>query len=216
MRNGTKIIRHYEGRRPAKNVGASARATHERRGCADGGQARAAAPSQGTLLALRKIFQARIPGTAADRGGRRRGTAAFVWQQSRPQRVPRVAFVWPRRGARTYAVAFVWPRRRARGTAADRGGRRRGTAAFVWQQSRPQRVPRVAFVWPRRGARIYSVAFVWPRLLDTGDCCLRLAAEPPVTSTPRGLRLAATGGREHTPRLSSSRGGARGTLRDAG
>ena len=56
MRNGTKIIRHYEGRRPAKNVGASARATHERRGCADGGQARAAAPSQGTLLALRKFF----------------------------------------------------------------------------------------------------------------------------------------------------------------
>jgi hypothetical protein len=141
LRNGTKIIRHYEGRRPAKNVGASARATHERRGCADGGQARAAAPSQGTLLALRKIFQARIPGTAA-----------------------------------------------------DRGGRRRGTAAFVWQQSRPQRVPRVAFAWPRRGARIYAVAFVWPRLLDTGDCCLRLAAEPPVTSTPRGLRLAATGG----------------------
>ena len=40
-------------------MGASARATHQRRGCADGGQARAAAPSQGTLLALRKIFFSR-------------------------------------------------------------------------------------------------------------------------------------------------------------
>ena len=85
---------------------------------------------------LRVGALARIPGTTADRGGRSRGPAAFVWQQSRPaafvwqqslpQRVPRVAFVWPRRGA----------------------------------CSRRARVPRVAFVWPRRGARAYAAAFV--------------------------------------------------------
>ena len=144
LRNGTKIIRQLRGPPSGKRTWARARAQH-----ISGEDARMGGKREPRLPARARCWHSgkfsRIPGTTADRGGRRRGPAAFVWQQSRPaafvwqqsrpQRVPRAAFVWPRRGARTYAVAFVWPRRRAR-------------------------VPRVAFVWPRRGARAYAASFV--------------------------------------------------------
>jgi len=147
-------------------VGASARATHQRRGCADGGQARAAAPSQGTLLALRKIFK----DTRHDRGqGRPETGACCLRLAAEPACCLRLAAEPPAtrtpRGLRLAATGSAHIRRGLRLAAAARTSTPRGL-----------RLAATGGASIRRGFRLAVAARMGPRGTRDGPCHHRLAA----------------------------------------